>query len=274
MGWTVYKVWHWLPSLQPKRHNYFWFRLVFFSALGHLILLLVVLGSQKRSNVKLTVFSKPRGIEVVFVPLYKKVPLVQSKINQAKLAPTSVRTDIKKKQPVIAKKEEKKTVKSVKPDVAKKVASTKKVAPKQVKKDVSKKTVLKIKEPVSKIKPLVKPEIKPAPVVDLVKKVENNTQIAVPSEPIYIGRQDLKDLQMFGELELVLLQNWQPPVGFGSDVECVVELVSGPSGEIISLEIKKSSNILAYDMSVRRNFNGMTLPKSAVNKTFTIVFKP
>lgn len=272
----VYKVWHWLPNLQPKKHNYFWLQLALFSLLGHLILLLIALGSHKRTNMNLTVFSSPRGIEVVFVPLYKKVPMVQDKINQAKLAQASVETSVttgaKKKQPVLAKSEQKKTVKKlpVKTNLTKK--PEKKV---QAKKNIPKKTVLKIKDPVSKVKPELKPEIKPVPIESLEKSVEKNSeQIVLPNEPIYVGRQDLKELQMFGELEQVLIQNWQPPVGFGADVECIVELVSGLSGEIISLEIKKSSKILAYDMSVRRNFNGMILPKSAANKTFTIVFKP
>lgn len=255
-------MWHWLPNLQLKKHNYFWLKLASFSFLGHLILLLMALYSHQKAKVSLTVFSKPRGIEVVFVPLYKKVPLAQSKINQAKMAQANPKASLKKASKSLPVKNLPVKALPAKPVPAKKV---------QEQKVLPKKAIVKLKEQVVKIKPEIKTEIK--------AQVEPETQVTskqelLPNEPIYIGRQDLKDLQMFGELEAVLMQNWQPPAGFGADVECVVELVSGAQGEILSLVIKKSSQILAYDMSVRRNFNEMILPKSASNKTFTIVFRP
>jgi hypothetical protein len=257
----MYKMWHWLPNLQLKKYNYFLFRLLVFSFLGHVFVLLVALCSRSHTNINLTVFAKPRGIEVVFMPLYKTS---QTKFIEASPKSNDTKNNTKK----ISSKNDQKLAK---PKTVVK-AAVKKVEPKKI---VPKKTDLKIKEPVFKIKPEAKPEvkkpIKTMPPVDLEKI---NVSPVLPDKPIYIGRQELKELQMFGELESVLTQNWQPPVGFGTEVECVVELISGANGEITSLVIKKSSGILAYDMSVRRNFNGMILPKSAINKTFTIVFRP
>jgi len=266
-------MWHWLPNLQLKKHRFFWFRLALFSFLGHVILLLIALFSHKRASVNLVVFAKPRAIEVIFMPLYKKIPMAQNRINQAKFTSSSSEASSKKTGKTVLNK--KIPVKSLpsKQMPSKKVNKSKVPAKKELekkepkekvsaKKITPKKNDLKLKEQVIKIAPVVQPVMAPE-VSELVE-----------TAPIYIGRQDLKDLQMFGELQAILLQNWQPPVGFGADVECVVELVVGLDGEIGSLVIKKSSNILAYDLSVKRNFNGMILPASAANKTFTIVFKP
>lgn len=258
-------MWHWRPNWQLKKHELFWLKLVGISFAGHLLLLALGFYTHRKDHVNLTVFAKPRAIEVVFMPLYKKAPRVQSKVQQASVAATGarVKTSTQKTAPVIKQVPDKKVAA---PKSKNKPVPAKKMPVKKVPaKTASKKTELKLKEQAVKLKPELSPIAPLAPAASIEP---------VASEPIYIGRADLKDLQMFTELQAVLLKNWQPPTGFGTEVECVVELVVGPEGEIMQLEIKKSSNILAYDLSVRRNFHDMVLPKIAANKTFTIVFKP
>lgn len=271
-----YKMLHWLPNLQLKKHNQFWLKLILFSCLGHLIVL-ISLFWHKQTKFNLTVFAKPRVVEVVFVPLYKKVPLTNQLVSSKQIIPAKSKVT-KQVLPKPAASVKTKSVKKIAPVVNTKTntksesvkkKSVKKDQPKKVepKKKSPKKVDLKLKEQVVKIKSEIKAVVAQA-------LVTTADQAIVPSEPIYIGRQDLKDLQLMTELEAILVQNWQPPVGFGTDVECQVEVTVADDGHIANLVIKKSSNILAYDLSVKRNFNGMVLPKAVFNKTFIINFKP
>ncbi len=264
----VYKMWRWPQNWQLKKHNQFWLKLIGFSFLGHLIVLGFAFFSHKKTNLKLTVFAKPRkNVEVIFMPMYKKIDQKPANLLPGKKQ-IAKKSEIKK--PEIKKTEIKPVEKKPKPEVKK---NTKKVEPK-----IKKKVIDQVKKKTPDKPKVIKPESKNIPKQPELKaeiKPESNLVLApIINEPIYLGRQDLKEFQLMNELESVLVQNWQPPIGFGPQVECVVEIVVGSAGEIIDLVIKKSSNILAYDMSVRRNFNGMVLPKSASNKTLTVVFRP
>lgn len=249
-------MWHWPLNWQLKGHKQFWFKLALVSFLGHLVVLSMLFWNKKK-QVKLTVFAQPRSINVVLMPLYKKTPHLQKKLAQAKSVPA------KKIEQPVSKKTNSVVSKVQKPKEVAKKKVVKKTKVQKQKKPVKKNTKPKEQLP-KKIEPVLLPESVVVPIAAPV----------LPVEPIYIGWQDLKDLQLMGELEQVLIANWQPPVGFNSDLECVVELVVGADGQVQSLEIKKSSQVLAYDMSVRRNFANLVLPKIASNKTLIISFKP
>lgn len=263
-------MWRWPQNWQLKKHNQFWLKLIGFSVLGHLIVLGLVFFSYKKTNLKLTVCAKTRkNIEVVFMPMYKKIDQkTVGLLSDKKASPTVAKKQAVKKPAI--KPVEKKS----KPEVKK---NTKKVEPK-----IKKKVIDQVKKKTPDKPKVIKPESKNIPKQPELKtesKLESKlkelpVQESVVHEPIYLGRQDLKDFQLMNELESVLVQNWQPPIGFDAQVECVVEIVVGSAGEIIDLVIKKSSNILAYDMAVRRNLSGIILPKSASNKTLTVVFRP
>ena len=255
----VYKVWHLLPSLQLKGYRQFWFRLIICSLFGHLMLLLPAFFWHKTENVKFTVFARNRPVEVVFMPLYKRAPAAAKKINLAQSNPA------------------RKAIIKTKPDDSRK-SLVKKIDPKKntpKNKPVVKKTDLKLKSKPSK--PIIMPKEEPKKTAVIEKKQviksEQDKQISTDlNEPIYIGRSDLKDLQIMQELQAVIAQNWLPPVGFGEDITCVIELRVDAIGRF-DCEIKKSSGVLVYDLSVRRALTQIELPNSVYQKTLTLIFK-
>ena len=253
-------MWHWLPSLPLKGYRQFWSRLLFFSVLGHLALLFFGLFYRRSDNVKVTIFSQTRPTEVIFVPLYKKFPEAQKRIAQGSKLVSATGLAHQKKPKAAVKVVSKVAIKpAVKP-------STVKIASKAV----PKKTNLKIKQQAVKMKAEAADK-KIAPTAET--KIKPATEIPSLTEPIYIGRHDLQNLQMVQELEAVIVKSWQPPAGFGADVECTVELAVDEAGRVSNFLLKKSSNILVYDLSVRRIFAQIILPQSVRKKTLTIVFK-
>ena len=257
----MYKAWHWPKSWLPKGHRQFWCKLIGFSLLGHLILLFFGFFYDKRDKLQLTVFSQTRLVEVVVLPFYKKIPNVQKMVNEAPKTSSQKSKIVPKK---VVTKEPAKRV-SVSKEVVKqepKKTETKKIAPQKI--APKKNDKIKPVEPVKKIEP-----VKPEPVKQEIKQ----EVISEPNEPIYIGRHDLKNLQMAQELEAVIVKSWQPPLGFGPDTECTVELMVDGAGKVTNFVIKKSSNIVVYDLSVKRIFTQIVMPIGVRNKTLTIVFR-
>lgn len=268
MGLKVYKAWRWPRNWQPKGYRQFWFRLVIFSLLGHLIFLFLGFFYHGRDNIKLTVFSQKRLVEVVVVPFYKKIVNTQKMLNAAPKSESQKTKVVQKKitPKAVEKKIEPKKAKLpvIKKEIVKEVSKSK-LAPK--KNDLKlPEQVIKTKSPISEQKSEpIKPETKPK-----VIKSELTSEL---NEPVYIGRHDLKNLQISQELEAVIIKNWQPPLGFDPDIECIVELTVDQLGKVTNFVIKKSSNIMVYDMSVKRIFAKIVMPKAVHNKTLTIVFK-
>ena len=250
-------MWHWPRSLLPKDYKQFWYRLILLSFIGHLIALFFFFFHTGKENLKLTVFSRSKPVEVVFMPLYKKVPGAAKRLAAAK-AGDKQNGSIK----VIKKKTIKKTSKPKvvsKPKAAKKPEVKKKVVAKKVKK-TAKKPDLKLKQQKVKIKPK--------------KVVQEEAAVAIKTEsPVFVGRQDLKSLQMAKEIEQVVAKYWHPPVGFAVDTECVVQIEVDSVGTVQDFELKKKSGVLAYDMSVRQAVPKIVFPEMFWSKTLTIAFK-
>lgn len=236
--------------------------------LGHWVVLFFGFFYRGHDDIKVTVFSQKRLVEVVVVPLYKKMANTQKMLNAA---PKSESQKAKIVQKKIAPKltEKKVEPKKTKPPITKKEIAKEAFKVKTAPKKIDLKTpeqVVKKKSPVPEkkiesIKQETKQEIKQE-----VSKSELN-------EPIYIGRHDLKNLQIAQELEAVIVKSWQPPLGFDADTECMVELTIDQAGRVANFVIKKSSNIMVYDMSVRRIFAQIVMPAAVHNKTLTIIFK-
>lgn len=274
MGWMVYKAWHSLQNFLPKGHKQFWLKVILFSLAGHITIMFLGLVNKSRKPIELTVFSKSRPVEVVFVPLYKKMAGVQKRIDTAKKAKNGktqfVKNSVTKPvvKPNVPKKLEPKKLDIKNVEQVKKVVEPKKVETKKVEakpKVVPKKTDLKLQEQQVVVKV-------PEPVVE---KIVEPAVIAEPGldEPIYIGRHDLQNLQMALELEAVIVKSWQPPLGLSNEIECTVELVVDHKGKVVNFTIKKTSGVMVYDMSVKRIFSQIVMPATIWNKTLTIVFK-
>ena len=211
------------------------------------------------------------------MPIYKKILDVQKKKSAlSSKGPTKLKAGNANLPGKILKPETKKN-EPVKKIPVKKIIEPKKnvIKPKVVPKD----TNLKSPEKLVKTKPDTAPKIvkknepKILPATKLEPKMAEQPLISELPEPIYIGRQDLNNLQIARDLEHVIVQAWQPPLGFGANVECTVELKIDALGKVVNFVIKKSSNIAVYDMSVRRIFAQLIMPDSIRNKTLTVVFK-
>lgn len=276
-------MWHWRPNLQLRSHNQFWLRLVAFSLIGHLLILGILLFRRHGETLKLTVFSKPRSIEVVLMPLYKHIAKQLPSAGAARSVPASKSKVVLKPKPNNA----------IKP-IAKKAATPIKVAKSKPAKP-KKEPLLKLKEQPVKMK-AVKPEAKtakkqaakveskskakvePVPAAPIVMsqpvaEVEVGEVVDV-AEPILVGRKDLQTLELAQEIETLIAKTWRPPVGFGSEMSCTVELSIDQAGKATKFTITKSAGVLMYDLSVRQVIPQIVFPDQVRNQTLTIVFKP
>jgi len=273
-------MWRWLPSLRLKKHKQFWLQLAAISLFGHCVGLSIILFRRKRKNLHLTVFSQPREVSVVLLPLYKhlsKQEVVKAKVVESK-KPLKINKLTKPKAKPVATAKKQKVIAEQKPKVSSPAPKLKfqeqpekskapaKMQPNQVVAagPVSAKKV----DPASKNEPKVlalKPEQQELKkvVADVEKEAEN-----------LVGRKDLLDLQIIREVEAAVAQKWRPPVGFGSDLACIVELEIDGQGLAKGFVIKKSAGVLLYDLSVRQALPQIIFPTSVRNQVLTVVFKP
>lgn len=244
----------------------------------------MLLFHRQGAALKLTVFSKPRSIEVVLMPLYKHIAKQLPSTGAAQSAPARKLKVVRKPKPINA----------IKPIIKKvpapaKIAKSKPVKPKKEpllklkEQPVKMKTVKPEVKPVKKqaakkIETKAKPKVEPEPIVPVVMS-QPVTEVVVADvvdapEPIVVGRKDLQTLELAQEIETLVAKAWRPPVGFGSEMSCTVELSIDQFGKAIGFNITKSAGVLMYDLSVRQVIPQIVFPEQARNQTLTIVFKP
>jgi hypothetical protein len=215
------------------------------------------------------VFSRSKSINVVFVPLYKTIPGVQKQLAKVKSRGSAAKINVVRKKKITKSNIAKQVVKAQVEKIVKKI--------KPKPKPVVKKTNLKLKQQAVKMKPKPVVKEKPQQVVakktTAVKAVSKPVEAVTVPEPIFVGRKDLKNLQMAKDIETVVAKYWHPPIGFAKDTECTVQVTVNSQGRSSGFSIVKSSKVLAYDMSVRQSVPQIIYPQSVRNKTLTIVFK-
>ena len=68
-------------------------------------------------------------------------------------------------------------------------------------------------------------------------------------------------------------QHFKPPKGMSPDLECIIKISLDNFGKLKDIEIEKSSNILAFDLSAKRAALQAKMPKEIWGKEIVLNFK-
>jgi outer membrane biosynthesis protein TonB len=201
--------------------------------------------------------SLPRDIAFVYMPFQKKghrgaaaLKGLQGAASQGTQESSVVTTPQKSKTVMGAGRKGKKQKKQ------------KKVA--QVKKTQKKKAV--VAEPEQKLKQIVdappKPLVTDAPVAEQVGE----------QAPIYIGQNELDNLEISEAVREEVVRVWQPPLGLALGRQCRVRLLIDWDGAVKEMDIEESSQVPAFDASVKLAVREMKFPKTVFGKELILPF--
>ncbi len=251
---------------------------VFVTALGlsgavHVLgLLSFIIGYNSSNELRVTVMNTEPA-SVVLMPLVKRVsspkPIAKALPQKKQNKPTSV---------VSAKKQTVKTIAKLTPKVVNTTQDATQNSKPKAPAVVAKKPESKLVKPHKDVK---KPEVKP---VEIAKKMQKSAVPAqkiepkqsndqVEQQPIAVGYQEYAELQMQEYFRQQIISNWSPPPGFGNDVVCEMKITISDQGVIERIDVSKSSGSRAYDTSVKRALQAITVPKWAHNKSVHVCFK-
>jgi len=224
----------------------------------------VFLVNDDRSNT--LSFSLNKNIDYSAPILF--VPLSPTLIEQKKIAvinqPTPFIVPIKKAgnpPTTIAPLQPVKQIVPVKTDVQKAGAQiSSKVVGKQVEKQIAPEK--------KQIKEVAKPQFS-----DASKKNPEPQRIIPENAQISHDYREVKAMRRTALLQKELANSWKPPVGVPPSVMCEIECSVDINGRVKEITMKKSSEIMMYDLSARHAVFVMKMPQWTYGKTISIVFK-
>ncbi|MDR3646123.1 MAG: TonB C-terminal domain-containing protein [Candidatus Babeliales bacterium] len=265
-------MWRWLQNNNKSYFKILFKKIFVVSLLMHLVLLIVFLFILRDKTLNLDIFlnkdliTNP-PVPVIFLPFAKNVP---GSIEQLKKL--SKRARAKKTKQISAKK-------AIAIKAKNKVAKKAIIIQKQTKnKKVTKKAKLPevVKEEIKKPEPVkVEPPIEPEKIEEKVPEVINEVlpeETKLLDEPlaIYLGTQDMQGYQLVVSIQQEILKYWKPPLGLPKNVECKVNIKVDKDGKVENFKIEKSSNILAYDISLRNAILKTTMPTEVKGREFIL----
>lgn len=190
------------------------------------------------------------------------------------------------KKTVVAKKKPKPVKKTVSPkpkkQLAKKTPVPKKpsttVAQSKVAKPAPKK---KAQTPIKKSAPTVAKIIKPADkkktqtkkIEKLAQNKKAPKQVEGAENIIYVGRDDLRALQVQNVVADALQKNWRPPSGVAQETMCQVSFDVGKDGKACNVKMQDGSSVFIFDVAARTAIMQAHFSPSARGKQFTVAFK-
>lgn len=92
------------------------------------------------------------------------------------------------------------------------------------------------------------------------------------SEPIYLGQNDLDNLEIAQSIREEVANVWRPPAGLGVGRQCKVKVVVDWDGAIKELTFEEPSHVAAFDVSVRLAVQQMKFPKAVFGKELILPF--
>jgi hypothetical protein len=90
--------------------------------------------------------------------------------------------------------------------------------------------------------------------------------------PIYLGQDDLDNLEIAHSIREEVANVWRPPTGLGVGRQCKVKVIVDWDGAIKELTFEESSTIAAFDISVRLAVQQMKFPKAVFGKEIILPF--
>lgn len=287
-------MWRWLLVKLPKRfgvlgslwliscgmHAIIFIGAFLLSGVGDSRQTLSVSGSRRQTDARIvllpmlktvrnTQFDQPVRGTKFGVPATKKQTIAQAKkpVKQIpKKTPAKV-PDKKGNKTTLARLEKEK----------KQLELKKKITPKQKEKIVEKK--IEEKQPVvAKTPP--KEELKP------VVEEKKETMAQAPEEKellgdpnatqdvIYVGRDDLREMQTQHVVADALQKHWQAPSGIAPDTLCQIAFDVDKEGKACNIIMKQNSKVLIFDVAARTALVHAHFSPAAQGRQFTVAFKP
>jgi len=272
-----------LPNIR-KRHR-FLLKTVCLSAGIHIMVALIAIISMQFSSSYTFVVHKERidkHTRIVLVPFARRVaPPGAEAVQKKETKAVAALADRKPKKPKKTTQPKASTTTVKKEEPLKPKAQPKKSEKKNAQKDKAKEsTIQKSVKKADKTKVPAQEQAKPS-VKKQEKEVEQSRQkkasaIEAPdnSEHImYVGREDLKELQLHKTVCHAVQKNWQPPAGLPVTSACEISFFVGVEGTACNVEVVQSSKIVAYDIAARSAVLRARFDPYARGKKCTVVFK-
>lgn len=284
-------MWRWLRVKLPKR----------FGVLGTLWLIsgamhaIIVIGaflfgtiSDSRQTLVVSGARRQTDARIVLLPMLKTVkdthydrPVRGTKFGvaatQKPLAQAS--KGVAKKQVVQQPKKHKTAEKKKNKTTLAALEKDKKIEPKKNRVEKP-----KPKESVKKIEPVKQPEKDQAVVAkntptahhqEPEEKVENLLGDPNATEDIiYVGRDDLREMQTQHVVADALQKHWQAPSGIAQDTLCHISFDVDKEGRACNIIMKQNSKVLIFDVAARTAVVHAHFSPAAQGKQFTVAFKP
>lgn len=232
---------------------------------------LVVSGARRQTDARMvlipglktvrgTEFDKPvRGTKFAAAATKKPTPPAKKAVKPTPKKVTKVPDKKAQKTTLAALPKEKELAKKSKP-VAKPPAKVEKKA--EEKKEEPAPQVA-AHEPAQEIKELI--EEKPQEVAG---------DPLATQEVIYVGRDDLREIQTQSVVADALQKHWQSPSGIAPDTCCFITFDIDAEGKACNVTMKQQSKVLIFDVAARTAIIQAHFSPAAQGKQFTVAFKP
>lgn len=294
-------MWPWLLAKLPKRFGVLGTLWLISGAVHGLILLgALLLGGVTDSRQSLVVSSARRQTDarIVLLPMHKTVRGTQfdQPVRGAKFASAATRKpsanpmapQIKKAVKPAAKKPakfaEKKATNTTLANAAKDKKTEKKLDKKikPVPKPPQQKLVAKTPEKKLEEKKVPEPEplVAKAESPDEAKPVAEEKNELVAGDPnatqdvIYVGRDDLREMQTQNVVADSIQKHWQSPSGIPQDTLCQIIFDVDAEGKACNIVMKQKSKVLVFDIRARASIVLAHFSPAAQGQQFTVAFKP
>jgi hypothetical protein len=96
--------------------------------------------------------------------------------------------------------------------------------------------------------------------------------IELSQGPLYIGKDDLKLIELHDSIAEEMHTHWHPPSGIQPQKTCKIKVFLAEDGTVKKLQQEQSSGILAYDMAARVAIMKAKFSEGAWNNEFTLSF--
>lgn len=280
-------MWLWQLSLQQPSIKYrktiFLTKLGFVITLVHILFLFCVLFAYKGDMFSQHVDLKQGGAVVMFFPFQKKLYKAgnvaggTTTTTGIKVVRIGARTSTEKKDSKnqSSKKVERPATKLIEESTVRKRGRLRKEKKsKKLKKEAKQREKKLDTQPAQTATKKDEPSLK-----QIVQKQEEavpenpNAQEVGTNELIHAGQADMDALEVAQAIRSTIESTWSPPAGVAEGKGCKVRVLVGWDGKAKEIVFEESSNVVAFDISVRCALISMEFPKNTYGKELILPFK-
>jgi len=282
----------WLQRGQAPKVKAFKLKIFLVSFFFHIILLFLGLFLSFNEPLKIEVRAVRYSVPLVFLPFQKKIPGAFNAIKSSSVPEfhTFSRAKIKIQNNGKAIKFKNQNIK--KTTAVKKLEKLEITKPKiyinqkkdkkdktKINEKIKKEKIAKEQEKIKKIEEkkivqqkeedkILKNEIEKRDTLQMLTK-EKSYKIQesdIAQDEIYIGRQDLDQMEIEELIKREIESHWRPPEGLPKNLSCSAKAFIDNTGRALNIRIVKSSKSFAFDLSVKRDLAKAGFPKELYGK--------